>query len=105
MLEQKGGQKAAAQAAAEEARQKEQCRVQERRARYLQNRLELEGFLAFHLFLGGVLSLSKGFCQGQMNKKSAKLKQEDDMSLAEKAINRRYVMETFQKTSEGVSPH
>jgi len=82
-LEQKGGQKTAAQQAADEARQTEKRRAQERRARYLQNRLELEG---------------------QMSSKSKHKLQEDEMSRAEKAINRRYVIETFHKTSEGLSP-
>lgn len=83
VLEQKGGQKNAAQQAADEARQTEKRRAQERRARYLQNRLELEG---------------------QMSSKSKHKLQEDEMSRAEKAINRRYVIETFHKTSEGLSP-
>lgn len=84
VLELKGGQKAAAQQAAEEARQNEKRRMQEQRARYLQNRLELEG---------------------QMSGKGKKKFQEDEMNRAEKAINRRYVIETFHKTSEGLSPH
>lgn len=58
--------------------------MQEQRARYLQNRLELEG---------------------QMSGKGKKKFQEDEMNRAEKAINRRYVIETFHKTSEGLSPH
>lgn len=84
VLEQKGGQKAAAQAAAEEARQSEKRRMQERRARYLQNRLELEGQMC--------------------NKKTLAKSREDEMSRAEKAINRRYVIESYQKTTEGLSP-
>ena len=50
--------------------------------RYLQNRLELEG---------------------QMSSRGTKKLQEDEMSRAEKAINRRYVIETYKET-EGLSP-
>lgn len=38
------------------------------------------------------------------NKKTLAKSREDEMSRAEKAINRRYVIESYQKTTEGLSP-
>ncbi|CAE7337786.1 unnamed protein product, partial [Symbiodinium pilosum] len=78
--EQKSSLKAAAQAAAEEHRAAETHQLNERRKKYLQYRLDLEG---------------------QMRAKQVPQQaREDQMSGAEKAINRKYVMEALQKTSE-----
>mmetsp|Transcript_62851 Transcript_62851/g.147443 ORF Transcript_62851/g.147443 Transcript_62851/m.147443 type:complete len:479 (+) Transcript_62851:27-1463(+) len=78
--EQKGNLKAAAQAAAEEHRLTEKHHLSERRRKYLQYRLELEGQMR--------------------SRKTAPQTLEDQMSGAEKAINRRYVFQALQKTSE-----
>ncbi|CAJ1387163.1 unnamed protein product, partial [Effrenium voratum] len=82
--EMKNRQKAAAQAAAEEYRQAERRRAQDQKARNLQNRLELEGQMR--------------------SKKMMQTLREDEMSGAEKAINRRYVMDSIHKIDEGLSP-
>ncbi|CAE6959194.1 unnamed protein product [Symbiodinium natans] len=84
MQEQKGGLKAAAQAAADEHRATENNKMYERRKKYLQYRLDLEGQMK--------------------SKQTAQNSVEDQMSGAEKAMNRRYVIEALQKTSEAMPP-
>ncbi|CAE7446098.1 Mns1 [Symbiodinium microadriaticum] len=80
MQEQKGGLKVAAQAAAEEHRVTQSQQMLERKKRYLQYRLDLEGQMR--------------------TKQTTQHTLEDQMSGAEKAINRRYVFEALQKTSD-----
>mmetsp|Transcript_124911 Transcript_124911/g.176240 ORF Transcript_124911/g.176240 Transcript_124911/m.176240 type:complete len:495 (-) Transcript_124911:112-1596(-) len=80
LQEQKGGLKVAAQAAAEEHRVTETHQMRERKKRYLQYRLDLEGQMR--------------------TKQTTQHTLEDQMSGAEKAINRRYVFEALQKTSD-----
>ena len=77
--EQKNHQKAAVEAAARAHEQAEKQRVQDRKMKNLEYRLELDRQIQL--------------------KKMMQQVQEDQMSGAEKAMNRRYVMDAIQKTS------
>jgi hypothetical protein len=78
MEEQKDHQKAAADAAAKEYEMAEQQRIEQQKMKNMEYRLELDRQI--HL------------------KKMMQQLQEDQMSGAEKAMNRNYVMEAMKKT-------
>eukprot|EP00439_Symbiodinium_sp_Y106_P025160 s6249_g3.t1 len=88
LQEQKGGLKVAAQAAAEEHRVTETHQMRERKKRYLQYRLDLEGQMRTKQTTQHTLEDPRGKGGG-----ASSVTFEEQMSGAEKAINRRYVFE------------